>query len=255
MICLKNKVGGSAMMMSQRQSGIIISVLIGLFFTLCGCGQEEIQKLRAENEALKKKVAALEQEISKLKETPDYHYQQGVNFLAANKYDEAKASFEIVIEKYPTSPLVPYAKQQLEKVKGILAQLEAQRRMEEMRRIEEEKYRPRSLQEAMEEWIMFRKNEEVYKGRVTTWRFKVMYVYPNGNFSGCLNLEYWPEYQVYVRGPEGEPDYYLATWRSPEKFPRVKEEDWVVVTGEFDYVSSSNEVVLKAIRVKNEGYR
>jgi len=134
---LNNKKGGIAMNISQKQSGAIIGIIIALFLVFSGCGQEEIQKLRSENEVLKNKVVSLEQEIFKLKETADYHYQEGVSLLSANKYEDAKLEFETVIKKYTLSPLVTSAKQQLVKVKDVLAKIEAQRIAEEKRREEE----------------------------------------------------------------------------------------------------------------------
>jgi cell division protein FtsB len=110
---------------------IITATFVGIFlFLMNGCGKEEMQKLRSENEAIKNeeqmtkkenealkvKIVSLEQEIAKLKETADYHYQQGVDLLKDNKFQEAKAEFDTVIEKYPESPFVSSAKQHLEKI-------------------------------------------------------------------------------------------------------------------------------------------
>lgn len=106
-------------------------ILVTTLFLISGCGQKEIQKLRSENEALENKVASLEEEVSKLKETADYHYRQGVDLLSAQIYKEAKKEFEIVIQKYPESNLVTNAKQQLTEVNDILAKIEAQRIAEE----------------------------------------------------------------------------------------------------------------------------
>jgi len=261
------------MNLPQRQFGLIIGIVIALFLVLGGCGQEEIQKLRSENEALKNKIASLEQEISKLKETADYHYQEGVSFLSANKYEDAKVEFETVIEKYPLSPLVTSAKQQLVKVKDVLAKIEAQRiaeekrleahrRAEERRRQEEEKYRPRSPEEAIAEWKRFRNNEDKYKGTITTWRFPVAYLSgenPRGYLDRALDGgydragdSYGSGYAVVIKGPEG---FTYQAGALFGKVPVVKEKDWIVVTGKFQYVSSDNVVVLSPIRVKNEGFR
>jgi len=242
------------MNISQKQSGLIIGIVIALFLVLSGCGQEEIQKLRSENEALKNKVASLEQEISKLKETADYHYQQGVSFLSANKYEDAKVEFETVIEKYPLSPLVTSAERQLGKVKKELKKIEAQRIAEERRRQEEEKYRPWSPQEAISEWKKFRNNEKAFKGTVTTWRFQVAFI-SYENPLGYLDRAaggYGSDYAVAIQGPEG------FTYQAAALFGKVtvvKEKDWIVVTGKFQYVSSDNVVVLSPIRIKNEGFK
>lgn len=235
-------------------------IIITLAFVSAGCGRQEIEKLRTENEALKSEVASLKQEITKFKETPDYHYQQGVDFLSSQKYEGARREFETVIEKYPTSSLVASAKQRLGKVKRELAKIEAQRIAEEKRRQEEKKYRPRSPREAIEEWKKFRRNEKAYKGTVTTWRFKCEHIFSE-NLFGYLNpIEQggWTEYQVSVTGPS--PYTYQAACTFGNiirgfKLPSVKENDWIVVTGRFEYVSSDGVVVLSPIRVKNEGYK
>jgi len=245
----------------RKQSGLIIGIVVVLFLVLGGCGQEEIQKLRSENEALKNKVASLEQEISKLKETADYHYQKGVSFLSANNYEGAKVEFETVLEKYPLSPLVTSAKQQVLKIKDVLAKietqriaeekrLEAQRRAEERRRQEEEKYRPKSDNEAIAEWKKFRREEDKYKGTITTWRFQVSMILTNENILGHLGGSY--NHQVAVLGPEG---FTYQAGVLLGKVPRVREKDWIVVTGKFKYVSPDNVVVLSPIRVINEGYK
>ena len=145
------------------------SISIALFL-ITGCGKEEMQSLRSENEALrnekhtmknenevlKGKIASLEQEVSKLKETVDFHYQQGLDLIKDSKYEEAKAELEAVIEKYPASPLVSSAKQQLEKVNREIKKLEAEKFAEEKRRKEEEQYKPKSEEEAIAEWEEFR---------------------------------------------------------------------------------------------------
>lgn len=229
-------------------------VIITLAFVSAGCGYEEIEKLRAENEALRREVASLKQEITKFKETPDYHYRQGVDFLSSQKYEEAKTEFETVIEKYPTSSLVASAKQQLGKVKRELAKIEARRIAEEKRWQEEEKYRPRSPREAIEEWKRFRNNEKACKGTVTTWRFKCQHIFGECPY-GCLDpIEQGgrAEYEVWLAGLEGR-TYQVAVFFG--EVPRVREGDWLVVTGKFKYVSSDGAVVLEPIRVKNEGYK
>lgn len=60
------------------------------------------------------------------------------------------------------------------------------------------------------------------------------------------------DYKVLVDGPGGW-TYQAASIFG--KVPEVKEDDWIVVTGEFKYVSSDGVVVLNPIRVKNEGFK
>lgn len=188
------------------------------------------------------------------KETADYHYQQGVDFFAASKYEEAKTEFETVIEKYPLSPLVTYAKQQLVKVESELTKMEAEKLAEEKRRQEEEKYSPRSPQEAIDEWREFRNNEKAYKGTVTTWRFQVEFI-SYENPVGYLDRAaggYGSMYAVAILGPKSF-TYQASAFLGD--MPVVKQRDWIVVTGKFQYVSSDNVIALSPIHVKNEGFR
>ncbi len=218
-----------------------------MMFLFIGCGQQEIANLQSENELLKKKITSMEQEISKLKETADYHYKQGVDFLSANKYEEALTEFKTVIKKYPTSPLIANSKQQL-----VKALKDEKRRTEKKRLQEEKKYRPRTQIEAIKEWKKFRNNEGKYKGTITTWRMQVSNIL-NGNIFGWLGGFF--SYRVAVIGPNAVATTYESAISFSDKFPRVKKEDWIVVTGEFRYVSSDSVVTLRPVRVKNEGYK
>jgi len=247
---------------------IIIATLVGLaLIYISGCSKAEIQKvqsekeglisenkaLKNENEALKSKIASLEQQISKLKETAEFHYQQGVDLLKESKYEEAKAELEGVIEKYPASPLVGSAKQQLEKVNREIKKLEAEKLAEEKRHKEEEQYQVKSKDEAIAEWENFRREPDKHKGTITTWRFKVGVA--SDNFRGWLVSERH-ECWVIVLGSDKGAERYLS-YRELSligKFPEVHEDDWVVVTGKFVGISSDGGITLRAIRVKNQGY-
>jgi hypothetical protein len=248
-----------------------------------GCGKEEMQKLRSENEELKQRVATLEKEISKLKETAEFHYQQGIDLLKDSNYEEAKVELEAVIEKYPVSSLVSSAKQQLETVNREIKRLEAEKIAEEKRRIEEQQYQPKSEEEAIAEWDYFRAEPDKYKGTVTTWNLKVSgihgivvqalgmvgtvdyvhcYCFPEGRRG-----MYGParEGTVQVFGPSGySPGQPIKNQKSLfgyrelvslGKAPKVSKNDWIVVTGEFIGVSEDGEIIMKAIRIKNEGYK
>jgi len=104
--------------------------------------------------------------------------------------------------------------------------------------IDKEQYKPRSTQEAIEEWIEFRKNEDTHKGKIVTWRFQVSDIYNTGRIAGYLDdtLDY--RVNAYYNIPYG-----------------VKEKDWVIVSGKFDYVRENNTVILSAIKIENEGYK
>ena len=246
-------------------------VLVALLLT-AGCGKDEIEKLNKDKAQLESKVQDLEgtirnlnaqnsrlsDEIDALKKTGDYHYRVGIDLLSAEEFDEAKMEFETVINKYPASPSANPARQQLKIVNRELKKLEAARLAEERRRKEEEKYRPRSEQDAIEEWVSFRSNEEASMGKITTWRFRVSRIYnePGGvffrGFSGYLDDGYKNEVYVvlYVTYQ------YTSPWASRIKDNlKLKEKDWVIVTGEFSGISRDNSVIFKPLRIKNEGYQ
>jgi tetratricopeptide (TPR) repeat protein len=147
-----------------------------ILFLSTGCGKEELQKLRSENEALKTEketlkaqIASLKQEISKLKETADYHYQRGVELLKGNKYEEAKSVFEAIVEKYPDSSLINPAKQQLETVNREIKGLEVKKLAEEERRQEQKKYPHIQISDIRD----FIDNTEKYKGKAITLVLKI----------------------------------------------------------------------------------
>jgi len=89
-----------------------------------------------ENSQLKEKVATLESENSKLKETADYHYQTGLDKIKASDFPTAKSEFETVISKYPANLLVSSAKQRLSEVKIELDKIEVRRLAEEKKQQE-----------------------------------------------------------------------------------------------------------------------
>jgi outer membrane murein-binding lipoprotein Lpp len=111
-----------------------------LSISLAGCGKEEISKLQTENQELKGKISALEQQVKKLSETPDSHFRTGAESLAAEKFDVAKAEFEIVINQFPTSTLTSDAKKQLATAEAEISKALAKKAAEDRRqRILEEK--------------------------------------------------------------------------------------------------------------------
>jgi len=52
---------------------------------------------KARSTELQKKVESLEQEVTTLKETADYYFQQGVDQQSAGNLQEAKMAFEAVV--------------------------------------------------------------------------------------------------------------------------------------------------------------
>jgi len=254
---------------------LVFLVLMSLL--IIGCGREE-KKLRNENEVLKAKVVDLEREIAKLKETAEFHYQQGVDFLKENKFQEAKAKFEAVVGKYPTSPWVNSANQELEKVNREIEKVEAIKLAEEKRRQEEEQYRPKEVDEAITEWNTFRTEPDRYKDAITTWRLKVFHmsdvIIQTLGTIGTVGFVWaqletpersYKSYYVHVFGPGGyTPGQSIKNQASLlgynelvalGKAPRVSKDDWIVVTGKFVGVSDGGDIILKATRIKNEGYK
>lgn len=238
------------------------SVFLFSFLLVVGCSQNKLDELQVENKRYKVTVDSLEVEnirnkviidslenvVMKIKDSDKYIYQKGVELLKNGRVEEAKSEFQAVVDKYPKSPLAPLAERQIKDIKE-------KQLAEEKRRIAEEKYKPRSPSIAIEEWKNFRANENKYKGTITTWRFPISYFISSENPLGCLDEaagKITRQYKVVVNGPEGF-TYQAAAFLG--KVPIVKEEDWIVVTGNFLYVSSDNVVVLSPIRIINEGYK
>lgn len=69
-------------------------------------------------------------------ESAEYHYKRGLDLLATDRYEEAKTELEIVMQKYPSSPLVTAAKQQLTRVNRKLDRIAAEKIVQEKRRQE-----------------------------------------------------------------------------------------------------------------------
>lgn len=218
----------------------IFVMVAGLF----GCGQKEMEQLKAENYSLKEKNNALEQQVAKLKETADYHYQQGMDLLSKKRYQEAKDEFTAVIGKYPTSPMVALARTQLGIAVKELKKEEAGRIAEEKRRQEEARYQEKTPDVADSEWLNFRNNEKQYEGTVTTWRVKctsmscgaVMF---EGHHASCyLNNDYNRTVDVQLDGYD--------------QCSALQEKDWLTLTGKFRFVIGGK-VFMKSIRIKNLG--
>jgi hypothetical protein len=121
---------------------------------------------------------------------------------------------------------------------GTLARARAESLAEERQRQENAKYTPLSDSAAIEQWSEFRNNESKYRGTVTTWEFRVNNIGYEGNLMG------------WRLGGQGETHVAVE---ADERTVNVKENDWVIVTGRFSYVSRDGYVVLAPIRIKDEG--
>ena len=126
---------------------LIITVAVVMILVLGGVAVRQNSKLtdateslsseKARNAELQGKVNSLEQEVAKLKETADYYYQQGVDLQSSGNLADAKAAFEVVVAKFPTSNLVGSAQQRLGAVNEAIAKAEADKLVEMQRQQEE----------------------------------------------------------------------------------------------------------------------
>ncbi len=214
----------------------IFVIVAGLF----GCGQKERDQLKAENNSLKEKNNSLEQQVAKLKETADYHYQQGMDLLSNKRYQEAKDEFTTVIEKYPTSPMVALASTQLGTAVKELKKEDAKRIAEEKRRQEEARYQEKTPDVADSEWLNFRNNEEQYKGTVTTWRVK------------CTSIDCGVPHEASCYLNDKGNRIVVVGYIEFDQCDSLQPNDWLTVTGEFRFVAGGK-VFMKPIRIKNLG--
>jgi hypothetical protein len=118
----------------------VIIILVGLI----GCNNNELEKLKSENAQLKSENTQLRSEIAKLKETDDFHYKLGVDYLNQKNWAQAKTEFLTVIQKYPQSKLILDAKKGLAKDEDAIlseekakkaAELKAERERERIERL------------------------------------------------------------------------------------------------------------------------
>jgi hypothetical protein len=222
----------------------VLGFVLWISILLLGCADPELEKLRAENEILKK-------EVVNLKATADYHFQKGVDALNSQDYVSAIGEFDTVISKYPSSPLVGHARKKLQFAK---VKEESKRREEERRRKEAKKYRLRNPSEALYEWDKFRENEESFKGTWVTWEFRVndmtdRVIYGDLTLEAGQRIGPNPSRGFFVGGPDTF-FYYNSL-----KFPSVKEGDVIQVTGKYMGHTPDNKAIIWASEVQKIGYR
>jgi hypothetical protein len=196
-----------------------------------------------------KQIEERDKQIDELKRTPDFVYRDAIDLFNTNDYEGARAKFVEVLDKYPDSAYEKQAKDKIREIDRELARMEAEKKKAEKEAEEKRKYEPRSDAEAIAEWVDFRNNEDMRKGTITTWRFKITSILsecPTGHLG-----DDWDK-RVAVFGSGGG-SYWIAA--AVREVPFVKEGDWVVVTGAFDHVSADGIVCLIAVKVINEGYR
>jgi hypothetical protein len=100
-----------------------------------GCNNSELMALRKENQELKsevqdngQKINAKQQEIDKLKETPDFHYKNGVKLLNDKDFDGSIKEFETVISNWPNHPLAAISPKQIKIARDGISKAEAEKR-------------------------------------------------------------------------------------------------------------------------------
>ncbi|MCL2334979.1 MAG: hypothetical protein FWC57_02825 [Endomicrobia bacterium] len=99
-----------------------IAVILIACLSLSSCKYDELKK---ENDALKAKIEALEQENTKLKETAENYWQNAVNSLSKQDYEQAKNIFSQIIDKFPASELAQKSKDKIGEIDAMLKQKRA----------------------------------------------------------------------------------------------------------------------------------
>lgn len=103
---------------------------------LASCNQDDLQRLRTENQELKNRLAVLEQENAKLKETAEFHYQKGVDLIKTQQYEAAKKEFEVVLERFPRHAIVTEAKAQLTNMTNMIEKINSEKELQGKSKIE-----------------------------------------------------------------------------------------------------------------------
>ncbi|MGA2080258.1 MAG: hypothetical protein ABSH53_06560 [Holophaga sp.] len=100
-----------------------------------GCNNSELMSLRKENQELKselqdqsQKMNAKQQEIDKLKETPDFHYQNGVKLLNDKDFEGSIKEFETVISNWPNHLLAAISPKQIKIARDGISKAETEKR-------------------------------------------------------------------------------------------------------------------------------
>lgn len=123
-----------------KNPSYVIALTLILLAIGGGFEYRDKQALLRHNDELQGKLTSLEKEISRLRETADYHYRRGVEFQASGDLKQALSEFEIVITQYPTSNLVSAAQENLSEVRiTSAAEVVAEADKAERERAEREK--------------------------------------------------------------------------------------------------------------------
>lgn len=109
---------------------------------ISGCYKSDFDAEKEKNSALTAKVQQLQKDIDKSRETAEFHFQKGVDFLKNDQWNESISSFKIVVEYYPTHALAGEAKKMLQvaKEKWNEQELEESKRKEQEDNKREKEY-------------------------------------------------------------------------------------------------------------------
>lgn len=96
-------------------------LILPLAVLACGCDRSRELKLESDLAAANQRIKGLEAEVSRLKETGQYHFEQGKARMAERKYVEAVSEFQTVLDRYPGDPSAPHARPLLAEAQRGLA--------------------------------------------------------------------------------------------------------------------------------------
>jgi hypothetical protein len=111
------------------------TVLAPAIIISLGCNNSELMALRKENQELKselqdqgQKINAKQMEIDKLKETPEFHYQNGIKLLNDKDFEGSIKEFETVISNWPNHPMAAISPKQIKSAREGISKAEAEKR-------------------------------------------------------------------------------------------------------------------------------
>jgi tetratricopeptide (TPR) repeat protein len=105
---------------------------------IAACNSENVNELKYENKRLADENAVLVKkrdelsaklseaiaEIEQLKQTDQYHYSKAVDYENSQNWKDAILGYQLVIDKYPNSPLIEPAKLNIDKANAAIRQAE-----------------------------------------------------------------------------------------------------------------------------------
>lgn len=105
---------------------VIIPLLVCALF-LSGCvSYQKFEDLQLENSKLNQEILlsrqqneALAQELKQFKELSDFYYQSGMQLYTEKKYGEALEKFQILVDRYPTSPHAAAANEKIAEIRNL----------------------------------------------------------------------------------------------------------------------------------------